>query len=77
MCFNTALAIYPHIKKLKSYLKSALNDAGTQTGIPFIIYDKLNDKTVGCTRFGLKDHKNQALRIWMDMDFKKSSWHRF
>lgn len=56
-------------EKLLSYIDAALEEAATNKGIPFIVYNKVTNEPVGCTRFGNIDQRNKVLHIgwtWID-----------
>lgn len=48
---------------LKTYIEEALAFQKSHTAIPFAIFDKKNNKYVGCTRFGYIDQKHKTLHI--------------
>ena len=51
------------IEKLKNYIQIALEEASVKKSLPFIIYDKVANTVVGCTRFGQIDNNNKVLHI--------------
>jgi len=51
------------IEKLKNYIQIALKEASVKKSLPFIIYDKVANTVVGCTRFGHIDNNNKVLHI--------------
>ncbi len=51
------------IEKLKNYIQIALEEASVKKSLPFIIYDKVANTVVGCTRFGHIDNNNKVLHI--------------
>lgn len=51
------------IEKLKNYIQIALEEASVKKSLPFIIYDKVANTAVGCTRFGQIDNNNKVLHI--------------
>ena len=51
------------IEKLKNYIQIALEEASIKKSLPFIIYDKVANTVVGCTRFGHIDNNNKVLHI--------------
>lgn len=51
------------IEKLKNYIQIALEEASVKKSLPFIIYDKVANTVVGCTRFGNIDNNNKVLHI--------------
>lgn len=66
------------LEKLKAYIQVALSEASIGSSIPFIIYDKTINKTVGCTRFGHIDPKNKVLHIgwtWISKKVRGSGFN--
>lgn len=50
-------------EKLGQYISLALEEHKQGKSIPYAIYDKLNNRYVGSSRFGYIDQKNQTLHI--------------
>lgn len=66
-------------KKLLEYVHIAVSGYKEQTIIPFIIYDKLQNKFAGSTRFGLINQKNKLLHIgwtWIGKEFHGTDLNR-
>ncbi|MGV6832157.1 MAG: GNAT family N-acetyltransferase [bacterium] len=66
-------------EKLLGYVQVALNGYKEHTIIPFIIYDKLQNKFAGSSRFGLINHKNKLLHIgwtWIGKEFQGTDLNR-
>ena len=60
---------------LKDYVKVACDGYHTKTIIPFIIYDKQQERYAGSTRFGLINWKNKVLHIgwtWIGREFQST-----
>jgi len=58
---------------LKRYIQLALEGRKNKTHYPFIVYDKINKKYAGCTRFHQIDLSNESLHIgytWYGKDFQ-------
>ncbi|MCB0383594.1 MAG: GNAT family N-acetyltransferase [Psychroserpens sp.] len=58
---------------LRNYVEVALEAFQNETTMPFIIYDKLNQKYAGSTRFGLINWKHKVLHIgwtWIGHGFQ-------
>ncbi len=62
-------------EKLKSYVQTAVDGFYHKTIIPFIIYDKQEQKFAGSTRFGHINWDNKTLHIgwtWIGREFQGS-----
>lgn len=60
---------------LKRYIELALEGRKNKTQYPFIVYDKINKRYAGCTRFHQIDLPNESLHIgytWYGKDFQGS-----
>ena len=62
-------------KKLRAYIKEALRLREIGSVLPFIIFDKAQNRFAGSTRFGHIDKKNKVVHIgwtWLGKDFRGS-----
>lgn len=60
-------------EKLRTYVQTAVEGYYNKTVLPFIIYDKLNQKYAGSTRFGRIDWTHKTLHIgwtWIGQQFQ-------
>lgn len=58
--------------KLRAYLKEAIRLREIGSALPFIIFDKAQNRFAGSTRFGHIDKKNKVVHIgwtWLGKDF--------
>jgi RimJ/RimL family protein N-acetyltransferase len=61
--------------KLRAYLKEAIRLREKGRALPFIIFDKTQNRFAGSTRFGNIDKKNKVVHIgwtWLGLDFRGS-----
>ncbi len=59
-------------KSLKNYVTIALEQRAQKTSIPFLVYSKVHETAVGCTRYMNIDWKNKVLHIgatWLGREF--------
>jgi len=62
-------------KKLRAYLKEAIRLREIGSALPFIIFDKAQNRFAGSTRFGHIDKKNKVVHIgwtWLGANFRGS-----
>ncbi len=66
------------IEKLKAYIMFVLKEAAMHKAIPFVVYNKITDEVVGCTRFGHIDSKNKVLHIgwtWISKEVRGTGFN--
>ncbi len=66
-------------EKLEKYLQSALEVRAVETGYPFLIFDKKNQKIAGSTRFYGMDFHHKTLNIgysWYGKEFHRTGLNR-
>jgi len=66
-------------EKLEKYLQSALEVRVVETGYPFLIFDKKNQKIAGSTRFYGMDFHHKTLNIgysWYGKEFHRTGLNR-
>ena len=66
-------------EKLEKYLQSALEQRAVETGYPFLVFDKKNQKIAGCTRFYGMDFNHKTLSIgytWYGKEFQRTGLNR-
>ena len=66
-------------EKLENYLQAALQLKEEETGYPFLVYDKKNEKIAGSTRFYSINFHNKTLSIgytWYGKEFQRTGLNR-
>ena len=66
-------------EKLEKYLQAALQLREEETGYPFLVYDKKNEKIAGSTRFYSVNFHHKTLSIgytWYGKEFQRTGLNR-
>ena len=66
-------------EKLENYLQAALQLREEETGYPFLVYDKKNEKIAGSTRFYSINFHHKTLSIgytWYGKEFQRTGLNR-
>ena len=66
-------------EKLENYLQAALQLKEEETGYPFLVYDKKNEKIAGSTRFYSINFHHKTLSIgytWYGKEFQRTGLNR-